>query len=296
LRIPRQPVRLKAWKGPLPSKRITPPAIFGDFFVNAKAGAGRAAVEVECAGVESEAMAGSSPSPVLEAAAPIRLRFEPAKAGSPDAGPQPRWAGFGRALMGLQRAVRRRVLHPAITLHAITSSITFPSAAEALVAAAPPLEPPGPRLPLSSSSPSSWGAPFTRSFVDVVSRGASATIMVGPTRPVPQVNLRLRRRRLLCGWWSRRGPTQGSNKDPQGFKGGRRAPSCRRHQQRHHGHNRGFALRRVCQPPSLSLCRNNRSIRSIKGSFSRTLNLCNNLWCNNRCSRRYRTHQCNLVS
>jgi hypothetical protein len=142
-------------------------------------------VEVEGAGVDAVAMAGSSPSPVLEAAAPIRLRFEPAKAGSPDAGPQPRWAGFGRALMGLQRAVRHRVLHPAIMLHAITSPITFLSTAEALDATAPPLEPPDPRRPLSSSPPSPWGAPFTRSFVDVVSRGASAATMVGPTGPVP---------------------------------------------------------------------------------------------------------------
>nr|XP_051228973.1 uncharacterized protein LOC127346741 [Lolium perenne] len=41
MRIPRQSVRLKGWRGPLPPKRFTPPAVFGDFLDAAVKGARR---------------------------------------------------------------------------------------------------------------------------------------------------------------------------------------------------------------------------------------------------------------
>jgi hypothetical protein len=88
LRLPKQPVRIKGWKGPLPSKRITPPAVFGDFLDVARKGADR--------------VAGGSSPPAREAVTAIRPRFESAEAGSSLAGPHTRWAGLCRALMGLQ--------------------------------------------------------------------------------------------------------------------------------------------------------------------------------------------------
>jgi hypothetical protein len=38
LRMPKPPMRMKAWKGPLPPRSITPPAILADFVVIAKRG------------------------------------------------------------------------------------------------------------------------------------------------------------------------------------------------------------------------------------------------------------------
>jgi hypothetical protein len=44
LRLPKPQVRLKGWRGPLPPRRITPPAVFADFIEAAvKRTAGRSA-------------------------------------------------------------------------------------------------------------------------------------------------------------------------------------------------------------------------------------------------------------
>jgi hypothetical protein len=172
LRLPRQPVRIKGWKGPLPSKRITPLAVFGDFLNIAKTGADRAA--------------GGSSSPVHEAVTSIRPRFEPEEAGSSLAGPQSRWAGLCRAFMGLQREDRRRVHQAAIARHAIVRSYSSEGHAVAASHPSAPLHvPPDPRTCLSSLSTPLSGAPFRWSFVDVVARGASVGAMAGPSRPVP---------------------------------------------------------------------------------------------------------------
>jgi hypothetical protein len=159
-------VQIKGWKGPLPSKRITPPAVFGDFIGIANTGVDRPA--------------GGSASTAL------RPRFEPEEAGASLAGPQRCWAGLCRALMGLQREERRRVHHVPIARHTIRSSYSLEDRVVAASHPSVPLHvPPDPRSALSSSSTLLSGAPFRRSFVDVVARGASAEGMAGPPRPVP---------------------------------------------------------------------------------------------------------------
>jgi hypothetical protein len=75
---------LKAWKGPLPPRRITPPAILADFFVKAKVGSGGRGgsepvedmEEPTHAPVVSEETAGSSTTLAMESEAATRPRFE----------------------------------------------------------------------------------------------------------------------------------------------------------------------------------------------------------------------------
>jgi hypothetical protein len=90
-RLPRQSVRLKGWKGPLPPKRFTPPAVFGDFLDAAVKGARRTI--------------GDASLPASDAVIPPR--FETERAGSSRLGPRACWARLGRALLGLQQGVRR---------------------------------------------------------------------------------------------------------------------------------------------------------------------------------------------
>jgi hypothetical protein len=89
LRMPKPPMRMKAWKGPLPPRRITLPAILADFVAIAKRGpAALEAVgghEVPRQPTERSRV----PGPKTAIAAVIRPRFEPAEAGS-SVGPQAR--------------------------------------------------------------------------------------------------------------------------------------------------------------------------------------------------------------
>jgi hypothetical protein len=113
MRMPRPPVRLKAWKGPLPPKRITPPAILADFVNAKKIGAVASATTSLVGGGHS------SPETVVPLAPAVRPRFEPPEAGATQGGLQSRWAGFAHALMGLQRDPRR-TSRPTDVPHTIT--------------------------------------------------------------------------------------------------------------------------------------------------------------------------------
>jgi hypothetical protein len=162
LRLPRQAVRIKGWKGPLPPKRFTLPAVFGDFIGIVRTGVHRPA--------------GGSASTAWWP------WFEPEEAGASLAGPQKCWAGLCRAVMGLQREDRRRVHHVPIARHTIVhSSPLSPSGIAATHPSAPPQVPPDPRLPLSSSSTILAGNPFRRSLVDMVAKGVAAEGDTSPT-------------------------------------------------------------------------------------------------------------------
>jgi hypothetical protein len=76
-------------------------------------------VRPEDAEAMASTVAGGSSSSVKTIVAPVRPRFEPGEAGSSVPGPQARWAGFSRALMGLQRGPRRPFC-PGQKSHAIT--------------------------------------------------------------------------------------------------------------------------------------------------------------------------------
>jgi hypothetical protein len=131
-------------------------------------------------------VAAGSCSPVHEAVTSIRPRFESEEAGSSLLGPQSRWAGLCRALMGMQREDRRRVHQAAIARHAIVRSFSPQGHAVAALHPSAPLHvPPDPRSGLSQSSKHLSGAPFRRSFVDAVARGAVVGAMAGPSCPVP---------------------------------------------------------------------------------------------------------------
>jgi hypothetical protein len=178
--MPRPPVRLKAWRGPLPPKRITPSAILADFVLKARNGVVAAAT--------TASMGGGRPSPekTTTLASAVRPRFEPPEAGLAFGGLQSRWAGFGHALMGLQRDPRRSS-RPTDDSHAV--SFTNASSCTDSRNAASPRD----RADLrrravgssisSSSTAASSRAAWSRSFVDVVAGRATSSSMAGPSRP-----------------------------------------------------------------------------------------------------------------
>nr|XP_051219190.1 uncharacterized protein LOC127336421 [Lolium perenne] len=196
LHMPRPPLKLKSWKGPLPSRRVTPPAILADFIVKAKEGSGGhggVAVEPSQAPVMEE-KAGSSSTPALASAAPIRPLFEADEAGveagsaGRRSGPQARWAGLCRALMGLQRADRRNL---ATSRSCVVSRFHTPRLVQDHRAAAgshthavdrAPASPrPSPTRPLPYGS--SRGGTASRSFADVVAGSSTSAGMARPQRP-----------------------------------------------------------------------------------------------------------------
>nr|XP_051212021.1 uncharacterized protein LOC127329559 [Lolium perenne] len=117
----------------------------------------------------------------------IRPRFEPteaAEAGSAvrAGGPQARWAWFGRAVMGLQRAPRRYAaadrMRSRTIAHEAASRPWNAFAAAALPQPYVDRTAPSP----SSSTPSPGSAPH-RSFAQVVAGIPSLVGMAGPSRP-----------------------------------------------------------------------------------------------------------------
>jgi hypothetical protein len=187
--LPKPSMRLKAWKGPLPSRRITPPAVLPDFIVSSTIGARgdppvvEEWVEQRRPGAPTRAAARSSPVQVVGAAM-IKPRFEVLKAGSAEHedGPQARWVGFGRALMGLQRATRRYPSSTPGRSHAITPSTPPPLYHVSNVASdhrhQPPYHVPAP--PFLSVPPRETPR---RSFAQVVAGDRAVVVMSGPSRP-----------------------------------------------------------------------------------------------------------------
>jgi hypothetical protein len=108
-RMHKPSVKLKTWKGPLPPKRITPPAVLADFFPpnDGALPAGAAGEDLEAP--KQPAMATAAVNAVTSSSSTSQAQFEPrheSGEGSMVApgGPHRGWAGLGRAISAMQRA------------------------------------------------------------------------------------------------------------------------------------------------------------------------------------------------
>jgi hypothetical protein len=109
-------MKLRAWKGPLPPKRSTPPAVLADFIDAALRTSVVREAEDSIAETRSAAALFTEPAVVpmapaertsIATASQPHFKLTDAGSGASVGGPHARWAWFGRAVMAVQRVPRR---------------------------------------------------------------------------------------------------------------------------------------------------------------------------------------------